>query len=168
LADGAELFFDVRIEFGDQSIAVRADVCGIDGVGIVIKRIGVLRHDDQHAGKAAGGPILIQLVGIIDAASSSSAPPSSAAFARRQRLFAKCVERRREVALRIHYRIMRVGMLVKSVGQENDRAQIHRPAPELTQQLALNPDVLYEFCVGDGLDRRNGLGQLDAHCRAGG
>ena len=35
-----------------------------------------------------------------------------------------------------------VGMLVEALGQQHVRAQVHRPAPELRQPLALDPDVL--------------------------
>ncbi len=72
------------------------------------------------------------------------------------------------MALVVQHGIVRVGMRVKAIGQQNDGAQIHRPSPERAQQLALYAHVFDESGIGGSLDGGDGLGQRDLHRRARG
>src|SRR5690242_18436326 len=44
---------------------------------------------------------------------------------------------------------MRFGMLVPSVGENDDRAQVGGTSPEFAEHVALNADVLHPFVVDD-------------------
>ena len=57
------------LEVGDQligdGVAVGAEVLGVDGVGVVVIRVGVLDLDDDHARIVGPGPLLVELVGLL-------------------------------------------------------------------------------------------------------
>ena len=69
------------------------------------------------------------------------------------RLLAKPAECLGEMSVEDHEGIARVGMRIKAFGQENVSPQVHGPAPELGQLLALDPLVL--DVLGGRLDRQS-------------
>ncbi len=57
--------------------------------------------------------------------------------------------------LHVEHRITRLGVLVESFREEDDRAEVHRPSPELAELLALDTNVLDVLRVLGRIDRRN-------------
>ena len=66
-------------------------------------------------------------------------------------------------------RIVRVGVRIEAFGQKHVRAEIHRAAPEIRQELALDAYVLDVLRILRRLDRRNHLveSQLNGLAAAG-
>ena len=56
----------------------------------------------------------------------------------------------------------RLRVLVEAVGQQHHRPEVHRPAPEPGEPLALDPDVLDELRVGGRRDLRDRLVEVHA------
>jgi len=52
-------------------------------------------------------------------------------------------------------RVMRFWVAFESFGHKNVRAQVHRTAPKLGQQLGLNPNVADVFRIRRRFDRRD-------------
>ncbi len=114
LADGAEIFFDRGNQLGFDGVAVRAEVRGIHGVGIVVIRIGVIDLRDEEARKFRRNPLLIELVGFF--LLNSVVAGNVEAFAvvgfqiRIGRSGAEAVEVVVEMIFENHQRKMRVGV----------------------------------------------------------
>jgi hypothetical protein len=155
LADAAELLFDGGDEFAIDGFAVGADVGGIDGVGVIVIRIGVLDEEEQHARELAGGPVLIELVARLRDLESE------ARQARVGRRGAEAVEVVGEMALIDQQRIVGIGMRRPAFGKDNDGAEVHRMAPKFGEDLALHFDVLDPFRVFGRFDGRNDFGEMD-------
>src|SRR6185312_1913732 len=62
--------------------------------------------------------------------------------------------RKREMALLVNHRIVRIGMLIISSRQQHRGAEEHRMAPERSEQLALDLDALHPLGVGRQRARR--------------
>lgn len=58
---------------------------------------------------------------------------------------------------------MRVGVLVKTIGQEDDGANVHRPPPEIAEELTLQLNVLDVLRVLRRLDGRYRFVQANAN-----
>ena len=81
------------------------------------------------------------------------------------RLLAETAERLGKMAVEDDQRVARLGMGVEALGQEHVGAQVHGPAPELGEPLALDSLVL-DVLGGCGLgDRRDDLVEPDADRR---
>ena len=72
------------------------------------------------------------------------------------------------VALEDHLGIVGVGVLVKALGQQDDRREIHGTSPEFCQQRTLDADMANVLGIGLGRDRTDNLveGEVDGR-RAG-
>src|SRR5437879_9180453 len=64
--------------------------------------------------------------------------------------------------LLVDHRIVNVGMRIVSFGQKHRSAQINWLSPKISEQLALDLDVLHVLRVGGHLYGRNGLRQGQA------
>ena len=151
----------------DDGVAVRADVGGVDGVAVVVERVGVLDLDDDRAREVRPGPVLVELVCILLLGAVVARPVEP----RREIRFEVRIRRHLppvphvggEVPVRDEERVARVGVRVPPLGQQHMRAELHRPAPELREQLALNP-LVPDVLRGCGLfDRRDHLVELDGN-----
>ena len=60
-----------------------------------------------------------------------------------------------EVSVLVHDRIFRVGMLVVVLGEQDGGAEVHRLAPPLGENRALNLDALDVLCFCRHDNRRN-------------
>src|SRR3954464_11214741 len=100
---------------------------------------------DQDAGEIRPRPLLVKLVSLflLDLVIARDMEPLTIVRlqVRIRRLRAKVGKVAYEMIVKNCKRIMRLGVLVKSLRYQDDGAQKHRPAPELCQQLALDPDV---------------------------
>ena len=65
LANPSELFFDKGNQLERDRIAVGTQVRGIDGVGIVVKRIGMLNLDQQDAREIWTGPLFEKIMRLL-------------------------------------------------------------------------------------------------------
>ena len=81
------------------------------------------------------------------------------------RLFAKPAERLGEMPVEDDEGIARVGMRIEALGQEHVGPQVHGPAPELGQPLALDSLVLDVLGGRRFGDRRDDLVEADADRR---
>ena len=130
---------------GDR-VAVGAEVGRVDGVGVVVVRVGVLDLDDHHPRIVRAGPLLVELVGVLllDPVVAGQVKPLAVLGleVRVGGLLAEARERLREMAVEDDQGITGVGMRVEALGQQDVGAQVHGPAPELRQPLALDRLVL--------------------------
>ena len=114
---------------------------------------------DQEARKPGRDPLLIELVRLflLDAvvARDVKALAVVGLEIRIGRLGAEAVEVRMEMIVEEQQRIVRLGMLIESLRHQHSRRQVHRPAPELGQQLALDLDVPDVLGVLRRRDRRD-------------
>src|SRR5579859_1921323 len=162
LADASKLFFDGGDKFTIDGFAVRADVGGIDGVGVIVVGIGVLDEEEQHARELAGGPVLIKLklrLGALE---------GEAGHAGVRRRGAEAGEVAREMAVIHEKGIAGVGMGSPAFGKDHDGAEVHGLAPEFCKDLALHANVLDPFGV---FGRRYGgdeFGEMDLKSFRGG
>ena len=169
LAEAAEPLLDLGDELVRDRIAVRAEVLRVHRVRVVVVRVRVLDLDDEEAREARARPVLVELVRLLlldavvavelEALASTRASGSGSGGVSRKP--SKVV---REVAVEDRQRVARLGMLVEALGQQHVRAEVHRPAPELRQPLALDPDVLDVLAcpaaagsVGSPVERRRAI-----------
>jgi len=143
LADATKLFFDRRDQFRFNGIAVRAEIGGVDGVGIVVKGIGVIDFSDKNARKIGARPSLVELVGLFLLNPVVSGNVKSFAVVRFQigvrRLGAETVKILIEMIFENCKGIPRVGMRVKALRDEDIGAEIERASPEPGKQRRLDP-----------------------------
>src|SRR5579872_2029385 len=95
----------------------------------------MLCQNNQHFGQTAGGPFLEELV------CGTAAAACTACHAGGRRRLAKVGEVGRKVALVEDDWISLMRRTVETFGHEHDGANMHGPAPERRQQLALDLDV---------------------------
>ena len=104
-------------------------------------------HHD-HARQAAGSPVLIELVAV------ARVLERGALQSGRRRLGAKGVGQK-QIAMKVilldDQRVMRVGMLVVTIGQQKDRAEISRASPEFREHIALEMNALHPLVLGNRL-----------------
>ena len=152
LADGAELLFDGGNQLGFNGRAVGADVGGVDGVGVVVKGVGMLNLEDEIAGEAGGDPLLVEVVGLLLLNAVVAGEVEALAVVGLEvgvrRGGAEVVEAVGEVAVKNHEREMGVGVVVKAIGDENDGGEKDGAAPELGEDVALNAQMADIFGVG--------------------
>ena len=107
----------------------------------------MLDGHDEHPRQLAAGPVLVELVRVL------LRELRSIAFRGRVGQDASrtaTVDAGREMRRVDDERVVRVRVLVEPVGKEHERAEFDRAAPELGQELALDPDVLHVFaCPSD-------------------
>jgi hypothetical protein len=129
----------VRDQLAHDRVAVGADVRRVHGVAVVVERIGVLDLEHEEARKAGAGPGLVELVRLLllDPVVAVQAEALAVVWLQVgiRRHLAEALERVREVAVVHDQRIARLRMLVEAVRQQHDGAELHRPAPELREQL---------------------------------
>ena len=159
LSDAAEALFDFRDKFLNDGVAVGTQVGGVHRIGIVVIGIRVLDAKDEHAGKTARGPILIEAVGILEILQVVGFGTASGF----RSFFDKKFPVGLEMTLVDEQRIVCRGMLVETVGKEHGCAEIDGAAPEGGKELALNTDVLDVLGVFDGLDGGNIFGESEAN-----
>jgi len=78
------------------------------------------------------------------------------------RSLAEVAEASYEMVVKDDQRIVRLRMSVVTLRHENDRREIHRPAPECGQELRLDADVANVLGIRVGFDRRNNF--IERHC----
>src|SRR5439155_18075320 len=121
--------------------------------------------DHDHAREAGTAPLGIELVAVLlqDAVVAvlraelalvavRAVLGKALQVARRQRRVGWRLAPRKDFALKVavedRQRVARIRMALPSFRQHEDGAQIHRPAPELREALALDADSLYVAGVG--------------------
>src|ERR1700678_1138845 len=140
-------------EFVIQCGTVRSHIGGVDRVGIVIVRIGILNVEKDDAGENACDPILIELVAVLG-------PQLLVAFGggwwRRGKERYGSGEVCVVVVLKNHERIAGIGVLVEAVRQQNPGAKVHIATPKLAELVASESDEFEPFrggTPGRNLDR---------------
>src|ERR1035441_1407067 len=78
------------------------------------------------------------------------------------RSLAEVAEASYEMVVKDDQRIVRLRMSVVTLRHENDRREIHRPAPEFGQELRLDADVANVLGIRVGFDRRNNF--IERYC----
>ena len=111
-----------------DGVAVGAEVGRVHRVGIVIIRIGVLDLDDQIARKPGRDPLLVELVSLflLNAVVAGRCGSGRCSRASGSDRAARCGSRRMsvdEMIVEEHQRIVRLGMLVESLRDQDDRAR---------------------------------------------
>src|SRR5215472_365301 len=165
----AKVFLDVRKQFGLDSIPVGPNVSGVDRVGIVVKRIGVLDLDYQKPRKIRRDPLLVRLVRLFLLDSVVAGNVEALVVVGLEsgvgRRGPEAVEVYWKMAVKDGERVPRLGVRVEALRHEHVRAEIHRAPPKTSQQLRLNAhvaDILRIF------QRRNGRDFLGERERSGG
>jgi len=121
----------------------------------------MLDLDGQHPGKARARPLFVKIIRFLflDLLIVGNPEPHTGII--RQVLIRRCstpiTKIGREMPVKDRQWIFDVGMLVESFRQQDVGADIHRPAPEFGQQLALDPNVFDIFRVFGIFDWRNDL-----------
>ncbi len=136
LVDHAETRFDGRNQFLLDGIAIGPVVGRIHRVGIVVIGRGMLQRHHDHARRAVGQPVLVEVV--VLAVETH-----------------RCAQR--EMTLVIHDRVVHMRMLVVATRQQHRRAKVDRLPPPPAQDRALELDVLHVARVGRLLHRWNHL-----------
>lgn len=129
-----DLLLQVRNQFVDDRVAIRADVGGVDCITVVVERIGVLDFDDDRAREIRSGPLAMELIGVFLLGAVVAFPVEASGEVRgeiRIRLcFAPVADVGGEVPVVDEQRIAGVRMRVPAFRQQHVRAEVHRPSPE--------------------------------------
>src|ERR1700677_1147318 len=138
IADAAKLLLDSRKQLRLNGVPIRAQIGRVDGVRIVIKRVGMLDLHHQNAREAGTDPLLVLLVGLlllnVVIAREMKALRVVGLEVRIRWSSAKVVYVVNEVVMENGDRIVRVGMFVKSFRRQHDGREVHGSTPKLGQQ----------------------------------
>ena len=161
------LLLEVGQQLLDDGVTPGAGVGRVDGVAVVVERCRVLDLDHDDAREAGSRPLLVELVRVLllddVVAGEVEAGGEVGLQCRVRRLGTEAGERVRKVPVIDEQRIARLGMRVPALGQQHVGADVHRPAPELRQQLALDALVADVFRVGRPRDLGDDLVERDGH-----
>ena len=106
----------------------------------------MLDFDDDHARVVRAGPFLVEPVSVILDDLVVAREMKALVVVRLEvlirRLLAETAERLGKVPVEDDERVARVGMTLKTLGQEDVSAQMHGPSPEFSEELALDSLVL--------------------------
>ncbi len=150
-----------------DGVAVGPEVGGVHGVRVVVVGIGVLNFNHDRAWEIRPGPVLVELIGVLllhpVVALHIEASREVGRQVRIGRRLAPARDGGGEVPVVDEERVLRVRMRVEALGQQHVHAEMHRPAPELREQRALDALVLHVLRVGGCGNRRDDLVERDRH-----
>src|ERR1700722_209546 len=122
-----KLLFKGGNQFVLDGVAVGADVGRVHRVRVVVVRIRVLNFYDKHSRKSGRNPSLIEPVGFFLMKAVAEVRLKVGVG----RSGAKVIEVGGKVIVKDHEWKTRIGVVVKTLGNENDGAEKHGPSPEL-------------------------------------
>ena len=147
------MLLQVRDEFLHDGVPIGAYVRGVDRIGIVILRSGVLEGHRDHPGSLIRVPVVIELVPL--------------------GLFKPVGRPEGEMALDVVHGVLPARLLGIAPGQEDRRSKEHGLAPELREDVTLELDPLHPLGVLRDSNRRDHvpadqldgliLGRVDMH-----
>src|SRR3990172_7624388 len=146
LTEAPEPFLDLGNQLVGDGVAVGTEVLGVHRVGVVVVGVRMLDLDRENPREVRPGPVLVEPIRVLLLRPVVALPPKTLAVLGLQvwirRLLAESTKRVGEVAVEDHERIAGLGMRVEAFRKKHVSAEMHRPPPELRQELALDLDVL--------------------------